>query len=58
MLNLVRRPPRNVARLGSCHPHQLCQASFDHTCKIWDLRRPLKRQNPLKTLRTGGPTHS
>lgn len=30
----------------------VCQASFDHSCKIWDLRRPLR--SPVKMLRTDG----
>jgi len=29
-------------------------ASFDHTCRVWDLRQPLRRDHPVKTLHTGG----
>jgi len=42
----------NISRFSNTSPHVFATASFDHSCKIWDLRRPLR--NPVKTLQTEG----
>eukprot|EP00434_Breviolum_minutum_P017588 symbB.v1.2.015525.t1/scaffold1152.1/size135547/15 len=42
----------NISRFSNTSPHVFATASFDHSCKIWDLRRPLR--SPVKTLRTDG----
>jgi len=44
----------NISRFSNESPHMFATASFDHTCKIWDLRRPLRSQYAAKTLRTDG----
>lgn len=42
----------NISRFSNTSPHVFATASFDHSCKIWDLRRPLRK--PVKTLQTEG----
>jgi hypothetical protein len=44
----------NTASFSNTSPHVFVTASFDHTCKIWDLRQPLLGQKAVKTLCTGG----
>jgi len=44
----------NISRFCHSSPNIFATASFDHTCKIWDLRQPLTRDRPVKTLNTGG----
>mmetsp|Transcript_7613 Transcript_7613/g.22451 ORF Transcript_7613/g.22451 Transcript_7613/m.22451 type:complete len:996 (-) Transcript_7613:119-3106(-) len=44
----------NISRFCHTSPHIFATASFDHTCKVWDLRQPLTADRPLKTLYTGG----
>jgi len=45
----------NISRFCQTAPYIFATASFDNTCKIWDLRLPLYRDSPIKTLNTGGP---
>lgn len=44
----------NISRFCQTSPHIFATASFDYTCKIWDLRQPLGANKAVKTLNTGG----
>jgi len=44
----------NISRFSHTSPHIFATASFDHTCKVWDLRQPMLHDRPIKTLNTGG----
>jgi WD40 repeat protein len=44
----------NISRFANNSPHIFATASFDHTCKVWDLRRPMRADAALQTLHTGG----
>jgi hypothetical protein len=33
----------NITRFANRSPHIFATASFDHSCKVWDLRQPLLR---------------
>lgn len=44
----------NISRFSHTSPHIFATASFDHTCRIWDLRLPVTQNTAVKTLHTGG----
>ncbi|CAD7925233.1 unnamed protein product, partial [Amoebophrya sp. A25] len=43
----------NISRFANTHPHLIATASFDSTCKLWDLRQQ-RDDRPCCTLHTGG----
>jgi len=42
----------NIQRFSNTSPHIFATASFDRTCKIWDLREPLVPQRPAQDFTT------
>jgi hypothetical protein len=44
----------NISRFCHTSPHIFATASWDHTCKVWDLRQPLVPDKPVKVVNTGG----
>lgn len=52
--NAVHEHFINISRFCHTSPHIFATASFDHTCKIWDIRQPLAQDRPVKSLHTGG----
>lgn len=42
----------NHCRFAHRSPHIFATASFDHTCKLWDLREPLVASNPVRLFET------
>merc|ERR550525_147342 len=43
----------NTVRFCHTSPHIFVTASYDHSCKVWDLRQPLISSRSIKNLITG-----
>lgn len=56
VLHRARAHENVISASQFCHtsPHIFATASFDQTCKIWDLRQPFLYDVPVRTLPTGG----
>mmetsp|Transcript_87630 Transcript_87630/g.248171 ORF Transcript_87630/g.248171 Transcript_87630/m.248171 type:complete len:897 (-) Transcript_87630:687-3377(-) len=44
----------NIVRFAHRSPHVFATCSFDHTCKVWDLRGPIVANKPARSF--GTPT--
>lgn len=42
----------NILRFAHRSPHVFATASFDHTCKVWDLRQPSTPLQPVRVFQT------
>lgn len=42
----------NILRFAHRSPHIFATASFDHTCKVWDLREPISASWPVRCFKT------
>jgi len=54
-INTFRRMHQNfinIARFAHRSPHIFATASFDHSCKLWDLRQNLENAQPIQTFKT------
>eukprot|EP00923_Selenidium_pygospionis_P039270 GHVN01068348.1.p1 GENE.GHVN01068348.1~~GHVN01068348.1.p1 ORF type:complete len:2011 (+),score=329.56 GHVN01068348.1:665-6697(+) len=45
----------NILRFANYSPHIFATASFDQSCKVWDLRTKLRRDHPVKEFRSATP---
>ncbi|CDI76177.1 hypothetical protein EPH_0026910 [Eimeria praecox] len=43
----------NIVRFAHISPHLFVTASFDQTCRLWDLRQRINGHQPLLTVDTG-----
>eukprot|EP00931_Biecheleriopsis_adriatica_P105045 TRINITY_DN79645_c0_g1_i1.p1 TRINITY_DN79645_c0_g1~~TRINITY_DN79645_c0_g1_i1.p1 ORF type:complete len:924 (+),score=119.34 TRINITY_DN79645_c0_g1_i1:136-2907(+) len=42
----------NILRFSNRSPQVFATASFDHTCKVWDLRQPVQPTQPARLFKT------
>jgi WD40 repeat protein len=42
----------NIIRFAHQSPHMFATSSFDHTCKVWDLREPIRVNRPVRAFNT------
>jgi hypothetical protein len=42
----------NILRFAHRSPHMFATSSFDHTCKVWDLREQIRPTKPVRAFNT------